>query len=468
MTLETISPAPQAPADAKRRASRPRIGPWWVVAGLLALYLALALAIGSQSPCGNDLGTVFLPSARLVVAGEPLDIYQVRVYSYPNANGPLSEFALAGALAAGRALHLDTLGPTCPRTDKYPLPQDSIGLRMWLTLIFSLVPLGIGAEILRLSDSRRERPFTGWGRLLVWALIVLAPPLWDSLVLYGHIEQLLEIWLALIAVRFFGERRMMLSGTLLGLALLNRTAGIFVVIPLAIVLLYERRWRDVVLWGATLGAVTIAGLLPFYLTDKADLIYSLNGFRGSEPILDGSFWTFLRGTPYEARLQSLDSTVAIGLAVLVSVLIIGLGRVRSNDARLYGVICVSVCCFSLAIKAIWGYYFTEPLMWGLAWTLSARDTRQRWWHHIIVPIVMSGLMVLTEERIGATLAASNGFFNEQGGLRQMVLLTSLGECVTLCALIAGLAYVLVLRPPEAEPWRAAELEHSVVRENVLY
>jgi hypothetical protein len=457
------SPAPQPAANSPLRLSpMRRVATIALFGGLIALYLAGAALLGTQSPCGNDLGGVFLPSARFVVAGDPLDMYKVRVYSYPNANGPLGELAIGGALALGRDLNLQNVGKPCPvqSGDHYPLPQDSIGLRVWLTIVFALVPLGIAYEIARVADRWRAEPLTGWKRWLVRGVVLLSPPLWDSLIFYGHIEQILEIWLALMAVRFFSDRRMVLSGALLGLGLLNRTAGIFIVIPLVVVLLYEWRWRDLVLWGASLGAVVLAGLAPFLVHDRVDLLYSLNGFRASTPILDGSFWTLVRGTPLAGSLQPLDSSVALTLALLISAGMIVTARIRSDDPRLYAVICASVICFSLAIKAIWGYYFTEPLMWGIAWVATSRDPRQPWWHHLIMPLFFSAVMLLTEVRISYT----PNFFAETGGVRTMVVLTSLGECFALCGMLLGLGIAVQPRGKMAQtlgPESRVEEAHMV-------
>ena len=49
-------------------APRPRIGPHWLVGILIALYFIIAAIGGTQSPCANDMGGIFLPSARFVVA----------------------------------------------------------------------------------------------------------------------------------------------------------------------------------------------------------------------------------------------------------------------------------------------------------------------------------------------------------------------------------------------------------------
>jgi hypothetical protein len=443
---------PVAPAE-NVRASRPRIGPPWLVAllvvGYMAIVTTLPILAGGIYLCNNDFGGIFLPSANYVLNGAPLDMYRVRIGLYPNANGPLGEVIIAGVVAVGRVFHLQQMSPLCIPRDGH----DSLPLRMWLTFIFGLLPLGMGAEIMRLSDRWRPKPFTDWQRLAVWATILVSIPLWDSIVYYGHFEQALEIWLALLAVRFFSKERFVLAGFLLGLALLNRTAGIFVAIPLALLLVRDLRWqqlfaslRRLLAFSVSLIGTVTLGLVPFYLHDKQDLVYSLSTFRAQEPILDGSFWTFVRGTPWETPLQSWDSNVAIALAIVFSIAILWGARVRASDPALYGVICVSVVCFSIGLKAIWGYYFAEPLIWGLAWILASRNARQQWWEIGVIPFFFTLLMGMTEMRISlagvpSALGATPGIYGVP--IRLLVLVTSAAEFLSLIAFNIAVATLLI-------------------------
>jgi len=450
-------------ASITKSIARPRIGPPLIIGILLLGYFAIAtiapLLAGGSYLCDNDFGGIFLPSARYVVAGQPLDMYHVRIGIYPNANGPLGEIIIAVALAVGRLLNLHHLGTACLHTDAYPLPQDSVGLRMWFMGVFALVPLGIGIEIMRLADRWRRVPLSGWQRLAAWVLILSTLPMWDSLVYYGHVEQEIEVLLALWAARAFGARRVFLSGVLLGLALLNRTAGIFVAFPLVLLLLRDRRWRDVIVFGTALVGVVGLGILPFYLHNAHDVIYSLSSFRATEPVLDGSFWTFFRGTPLESRVQGWDSTTAMLLAIIVSAALLWRGRMRADDPAFYGVICASVVCFSIGLKAIWGYYFTEPLLWGLAWSLASDGIFRRWWQYGIIPLFFSLLMALTEVRITIASVPSD----LSGEHRSLVLLLSAAEAITLVGFQLILLLILRKRPekppeihetPEALPARS--------------
>ena len=459
------SESPAAPltrgVDAPRHS---QIGPRWFTGILIALFFVTAALAGTQSPCNNDLGGVFLPSARFVVGGQPLDMYQVRVGVYPNANGPLGEVVIGGALALGRLVHLQQIGPLCPHVDAYPVAGDSIALRMWLALIFAIFPFLIGLELLRLADRAIDPPLYGWRRAAVWSIALLMPAVWDSLIYYGHIEQTIGLWLTLLAVRWFSERRMLWSGVALGLALLNRTADIFVVVPLALLLLRDLRWRSLAIFGGAIVATLAIGLGPFLVHDRADTLYSLLTFRSQLPIGDGSFWTFFQGTPYAARAQGLDSTVGLLGAAITSAVLLWGGRVRDDEPALYGVVALSVLWFSVSIKAIWGYYFYDPQIWLLAWALYAPmvagsrvaaantlvpwwagvGTQVRWWAIIGTPIVISLALGLTEWRIGA----SDDSTLSPNKLRLLQEVLSAATSVVLLVLQTAV-FILILRRPRS-------------------
>jgi type IV secretory pathway VirB2 component (pilin) len=437
---------------------RPRIGPPWAIAALLAFYFICVALMATQTECGNDYSGFFMPSARFILAGKPLDMYQVRAQGnviYPNANGPVSEFAIAGALYVGRALGLQHVNPSCVVSDPYPLPQDSIPLHIWVIMLFAIIPLGIGAEILRLADRWQPEPFTGLQRVVVWVLILFNPPLWDGMIFYGHYEQPLAIWLGLLGVRFVQSERYALSGALLSLSVLSRASSAFIIIPLAVIILVERRWWGALRFGVALAVVTGAILLPFYVHDKYDLLYSLSGFRQYLGIGDGSFWTFFRGTIYEKQVQTWDSTVGLILSGVFSLALILVGRVRRGDPALYAVIAASVICFPLSIKAIWGYYFADPLIWVLAWLVTRPVLRQRVWEPLFMLIVFTTLMVLTEYRINVAQPGPLA----TGLKRTLVVLESGTEAVVLllCVVLLGVGlafgrrHLTALRQPAAPP-----------------
>ncbi len=426
-------------------AERPAVHPRWLLAALFLVYFGGMTFGAIQSPCDDDLAGFFLPSARFVVAGRPLDMYEVRVGAYPNANGPFGELAIGVALAGGRLLGLQHVGSSCQINDPYPLPGDTLGLRIWLSLIFSIFPLAIAAETIRIVDAWRPQPFSGLQRLIIWGLLLVNPGAWDAIGGYGHLEQGLAIWLALMAVRCFTQRNLALSGVLLALALLTRTSSLFVAIPLGLLLLRDQRWRDLLVWVAALGATLGLILLPFYIHDRTDLVYSLVTFRSSLPLGDGSFWTFFRHTSLEARVQPLDSMVAILGATLCSAIVIWWGRIRANDIALYGAICLASVWFAFSIKMVWSYYFFDPLAWGMVWLLASTNPLQRWWQIVWMPLFFTIMLVLTEIRT----ETSSPYFNQTGQARVGVLALSGFVSLSLLVFIVLLTWRLTRSDPVA-------------------
>ncbi|MGZ3639466.1 MAG: hypothetical protein ACXVCX_16690 [Ktedonobacterales bacterium] len=335
-----------------------RAGVWL----LIALYIGIWCFSGVQKLNITDFEAFFLPSARIALAGHPLHIYQVRFQDiYPNANGPLSIAPLTLAAALAQALGW----------------LDNMELRRMVAMgIFAVFPLLMAREAVLAADRFLGAGLMGYRRLLAYALFALTPELWHSMLLYGHIEQPIMIWLTLAAVRMLTERRWMLGGMLVGLALLSRSVALLYLLTLALMLLWRGRWGAC---GRFVGAavLTVAlGLLPFWIADRSDLTYSLLNFRTQLPVSGGSVWGLFIGTPVEAFANRFDSMTVI-IAVLASVtLVLALRRDLDVGSRdVYALLAIADLCFPLLIKTIWPYYFLDAYVFvALWWLAQARDT----------------------------------------------------------------------------------------------
>ena len=166
-------------------------------AGIL-LYLGIWAWTGSFTINDTDFDVFFLPSARIALAGHPLHIYQVLFQgNYPNANGPLSILPLT--IVAWVAQHLGWL--------------DWHEARRALVMgAFAVFPLLLAREALLALDRLLSAPLVGAWRLLAYAILIFSPELWHSVLLYGHIEQPMMIWLTLWSVRALVERRFVFAG----------------------------------------------------------------------------------------------------------------------------------------------------------------------------------------------------------------------------------------------------------------
>src|SRR5256886_13715730 len=156
----------------------------------------------------TDLDIFFWPSAKMPIAGQPLMVYAANGQdAYPNANGPVSllPLPLAGLL-------LQTAGQLAS------LPQR----RAVALALFGLFVLLMAREAVAAIERIRGGPLPTYMKLLAYAVLTLGTPIWQSVAGYGHIEQPIEIWLVLVAVRYIQTEKMMPAGIAFGLGRLSR------------------------------------------------------------------------------------------------------------------------------------------------------------------------------------------------------------------------------------------------------
>jgi ubiquinone/menaquinone biosynthesis C-methylase UbiE len=373
----------------RRRHPLTRIG----IAALIVLYLGIWTLIAHGNINPTDFDVFFLPSARVALAGHPLHIYQIRYQGdYPNANGPLSMVPLT--LLAGLAQRLGWL-------------DDPVLRRELVMTAFAIVPLLLGREAVLAADRLLGAPLRGIKRLLAYALFVLTPELWHSVLFYGHIEQPLMLWLVLAAVRMLVMRRPARAGALLGLALLSRSVALLYLLPLALLLFFRGRRRESVILTTAALAVTALGLLPFLLADRQDVIYSLLTFRGLLIVGGGGVWGLLVGTPLEPIAQRFDSTAVIAASLALTALTLLARRDLRVDSRgVYALLAISGLCFPLFMKTLWPYYYLDTYIFVALWWLTAAKPASetvpwlRWLAGLALPVAVVAVAVLAE--IGVT------------------------------------------------------------------
>ena len=361
---------------------------------LAALYLGAWGLMGLLNVGPTDLDAFFWPAARIALAGDPLGVYRVRfgvlgpfgmpgfpLQGYPDANGPLSLAPLTAV--AWLAARLGWL--------------DDFTLRRALALaVFAAFALLLSREaLLIVEDALGQRLRGGW-RLAALALFALSPELLRSMLLYGHIEQPILLWLILAATRTLrqsaGARQGVApwaaarAGALLGLALLTRSTALLALTPLALMLLRhpsldvgKRRpqWRPAVIFVAMAGLVAALGLAPFWWADRADLTYSLVTAHTLIPVGGGTFWglwVLAHGQSLGLAISALgmrdDTWVVVGLATLLSVVALLTRRdltIRSREV--YALLALCSLCFPLFDKTLWPYYFLEPYTFVALWWL---------------------------------------------------------------------------------------------------
>jgi hypothetical protein len=371
------------------------------IVAICGLYVLL-WGIVSLAPLNlTDLDAFFLPSARIAASGHPFDIYQIRYQTiYPNANGPLSLVPLTAVAAL--AGHLGWL-------DNPPLR------RMLAMATFSVFSLLLARESLLALDRLRPQPLRGGARRFTYAVLLLSPTLWHSVLFYGHIEQPLMLWLTLWAVRLLASRRAWQAGALLGLALLTRSAAVVFVVPLVLVLVRHRRWADIVRFVGAAGGTVALGLLPFWLADRADLVYSLASFRQLLPVAGGSFWRLAAGTPLLGIAQRWDgAAVLAGVVLVCAVTLLSQPSLDVTSRDLYGLLALCALCFPIFIKTLWPYYFIDSyVLLAIWWLAHARPAGPRWrrwawWLGLLGPAAVVGCAQLAEASV---IRAGNGIWD---------------------------------------------------------
>jgi hypothetical protein len=351
---------------------RPRT---WIVP-----YVALWFAVGLLPIQPTDMDLFFWPSAKQAVDGHPLLVYVPRGHSdYPDANGPVSLVPLSALGAALNVFHAFDAQPW----------RRSLALAL-----FSIFLLLMTREAMRAVERIRGEPVTGAPRLLGYAAIALAPPLWQSVAGYGHVEQPVELWLLLVAVRWLDEGHEVNAGVAFALAVLSRSSAVLLAVPLAIYSMRRGAGATVRL-GAATAVAGVAGLAPFLLADPADVIHSLFTYRRDLVVGAGSVWSLTHGTSIEPLIQHWD-IVPIGAAVIASNAWLATRPGGLTQGRLFAAMSLTSASFALLAKTVWPYYFAEVFIFGTIWAFGRWQVTENPIRLALYPIAVATFGLVAE------------------------------------------------------------------------
>ncbi|MDQ6712755.1 MAG: hypothetical protein M3Z28_06145 [Candidatus Dormibacteraeota bacterium] len=337
----------------------------------------------------SDLDNFFLPAVRIALGGHPLMVYTARFQSViANDNGPLGLVPLTPVAAL-----LSWLGWL----------DDERLRRTLIMAALSIFSLLMAREAVAAIDRLRGVSLGGVSRLLTYGVFAASPTLVNAVLGYGHIEQPMTLWLVLLAVRLLARGRTAGSGIGFGLAILTRTLAALPMIPLALLLLARGRRRAVVVLGAGSALVVTLGLIPFVLADPSDTIYSLLTHRSHLPVGGGSLWQLVVGTPWAWLPQWADVLFILGLAVLLSLIVItARSDLEPSSRDVYGLLALTALAIPLLAKSVWPYYFLDAYVFGAIWWLGQPSPlamgRRLFW--AALPLIATVGTVLTEYEMG--------------------------------------------------------------------
>src|SRR5256884_1572270 len=239
----------------------------------------------------------------------------------------------------------------------------------------------------------------------------------------------MELWLVLLALRLLARGRSASAGISFGLASLTRSLAAVPMIPLGLLLVARGRWRALIAMGGS-AAVTIAFVLfPFALADRSDTIYSLVTHRAQLPVGGGSFWQLVVGSPYQWVPQRWDVLFVVGLAVLLSLLVIAARQELEPSSRdAYGLLALTALALPLLAKSVWPYYFLDAYVFGAVWWLGQAE-----------PLVLRRRLVAITVPLLAVLGTLLTEYEMPAGAAGIRLVEGLGMGGVLCVFSAVLA-----------------------------
>jgi len=142
----------------------------------------------------------------------------------------------------------------------------------------------------------------------------------------------------------------------------------------------------------------------------------------------GSIWQLLVGTPYEWIPRHADVLFVLGLAVLLSLIVIVARKdLTPSSPDMYGLLALTALTLPLLAKSVWPYYFLDAYVFGVIWWLGQADPLAfgRRLIGVSVPFIAVLATLLTEFEMGTTSARIRLNEGVAMGLVLAILVTAL-------------------------------------------
>lgn len=313
-----------------------------------------ARTLDPDEPAPKMLWVIVAAMAILAVAREPLGSHDL--WSYAFEGRMVSHYGVDPYSAVPAQFPSDILTPVVGWKNSAagygPMFIAFSALATWLggesltaiRLFFQVsTALAVIACLVLVDRARKTRALV---------LVALAPFVWTSLVNGGHNDALIAIGL-LCAVLAFDRGRMVLAGALIAATGLIKIPGFFALVPLLVLLLHRRRWRD----GVALSAFPGAAVLLSAIFLPASLHNASENTRGK--VSRASIWRPIQ------LLTTIPAATLTALSLGLFIVLIGViswRRRRDTTAALSSGAGLSVFGFSTSYSLIWYQIWGLPLV----------------------------------------------------------------------------------------------------------
>lgn len=326
----------------------------------IALSLLIVFALDRYWSANWDV-EIFLHAARTFWdGGSPFDLYQKSraQWPWPYPYPPLYAMLLAPLVWLADAM---TEGAASA----------------WPQLVTARLPVLLADVAIAALLHRTLQRATGerWLARLGAALWLFNPILFYQTAVQAHQE---SVWLlpTLAAYAWVQERRLARAWwpmLLLALAITLKQSAVIYAVPFGLLLLWERRWREVALFGGIFAALFGALSLPFHLYSP-DFAYMVFEDVRQMPVQVQSWQVWTLALPGFLLEQTRTTFPTVRYAALLTVgasALLGWWALRKGRSW-YAIGLLVTLAFVLMSQKVMAYHYPMLLPWLVAWGLRTR------------------------------------------------------------------------------------------------
>jgi len=325
----------------------------------LLVSLGLMVALRREWLANIDVQTFLTAARSFWDGGSPFDLYQVSRESspWPFAYPPLFAMVIAPFVAVADWL--------------FGVSNEALPALIAMRIPLWAADIAMAALISRVVQRQTKVAWLGRVGALVW---LFSPILFYHTTIQAHVEIL---WLLPVVLAYDGitqGRRDWRAMVLFGVAIAVKQTAVLFALPFGLLLLAERRWREVLLFPLLLVAIFGALSLPFFLHSD-DYRYMITEFVADMPVQVQSWqvWTLAFESYRLDQVRTTFPTVqyVLYLTMGVTFLLSVIGLVQRRSWYTLGMM-IALGFFLTAHKAI-GYHYPILLLWLILYGFTERQ-----------------------------------------------------------------------------------------------